>query len=51
VRLSLAVGLALLGLLSLVPVAGPFVWAVASLLGIGAALVAASRRDALRLAF
>jgi hypothetical protein len=48
---ALAVGLALLGLLSLVPVAGPFVWAVASLLGIGAALVAASRRDALRLAF
>ena len=48
---ALAVGLALLGLLSLVPVAGPLVWAVASLLGIGAALVAASRRDALRLAF
>lgn len=48
---ALAVGLALLGLLSLVPVAGPFVWAIASLLGIGAALVAASRRDVLRLAF
>ena len=48
---ALALGLALLGLLSLVPVAGPFVWAVASLLGIGAALVAVSRRDALRPVF
>ena len=48
---ALALGLALLGLLSLVPVAGPLVWAVASLLGIGAALVAAARRAALRPAF
>lgn len=42
---ALAVGLSLLGLLSLVPVAGPLVWAVASLLGIGTALVSAVRRD------
>jgi len=48
---ALAVGLALLGLLSLVPVAGPLLWAVVSLLGIGTALVAASRWDALRPAF
>ena len=48
---ALALGLALLGLLSLVPVAGPVVWAVASLLGIGAALVAAARRASLRPAF
>lgn len=48
---ALSVGLALLGLVSLVPVAGPLVWAVASLLGIGAALVAAARREALRAAF
>lgn len=48
---ALSVGLALLGLLSLVPVAGPLVWAVASLLGVGAALVAAARREALRAAF
>ena len=48
---ALALGLAFLGLLSLVPVAGPLVWAVASLLGIGAALVAAARRAALRPAF
>jgi hypothetical protein len=48
---ALAVGLSLLGLLSLVPVAGPLVWAVASLLGIGVALVAASEKDAVRLAF
>jgi hypothetical protein len=48
---ALALGLALLGLLSLVPVAGPLVWAVASLLGIGTALVAVSRRDAPRPAF
>jgi hypothetical protein len=45
---ALALGLAFLGLLSLVPVAGPLVWAVASLLGIGAALVVAARRAALR---
>lgn len=48
---ALALGLALLGFLSLVPVAGPLVWAVASLLGIGAALVVAARRAALRPAF
>ena len=48
---ALSVGLALLGLLSLVPVAGPLLWAVASLLGIGVALVAAARREALRAAF
>jgi len=48
---ALALGLALLGLVSLVPVAGPLVWAIASLLGIGAALVAASRGTALRPAF
>lgn len=48
---ALALGLAFLGLLSLVPLAGPLVWAVASLLGIGAALVAAARRAALRPAF
>jgi hypothetical protein len=48
---ALALGLALLGLLSLVPVAGPLVWAVTSLLGIGAALVAGARGVALRPAF
>jgi len=48
---ALALGLALLGILSLVPVAGPLVWAVASLLGIGAALVVAARRAALRPVF
>lgn len=48
---ALSLGLALLGLLSLVPVAGPLVWSVASLLGIGTALVAAARREALRPAF
>jgi hypothetical protein len=48
---ALALGLALLGLLSLVPVAGPLVWAIASLLGIGAALVVVARRAALRPAF
>ena len=48
---ALAVGLALLGLLSLVPMAGPLLWAVVSLLAIGAALLAASRRDALQPAF
>lgn len=48
---ALALGLALLGLVSLVPVAGPLVWAVASLLGIGAALVTASRRGAPQPAF
>ena len=48
---ALSVGLAILGLLSLVPVAGPLLWAVASLLGIGAALVAAARREPLHAAF
>ncbi|MFN7986387.1 MAG: hypothetical protein U0529_02880 [Thermoanaerobaculia bacterium] len=48
---ALAVGLALLGLLSLVPTAGPLLWAVVSLLAIGAALLAAARRDALQPAF
>ncbi|MBP7676717.1 MAG: hypothetical protein KBB14_10370 [Thermoanaerobaculia bacterium] len=38
---ALAVGLALLGSVSLVPVAGPLAWSVASLLGIGTALAAA----------
>ena len=48
---ALAFGLAVLGLLSLVPVAGPLVWSVASLLGIGATLLAASRKDALQPVF
>ena len=48
---ALSVGLALLGLLSLVPVAGPLVWAAVSLLAIGAALLAAARRDVLQPAF
>jgi hypothetical protein len=48
---ALAIGLALLGLLSLLPVAGPLVWAVASLLGIGAALVTVSQRGAPQPAF
>lgn len=48
---ALAVGLALLGLLSLVPMAGPLLWAAVSLLAIGAALLAAARRDALQPAF
>ncbi len=48
---ALAVGLALLGVASLIPVAGPLVWAVASLLGIGATLVVVSRRNELRPAF
>lgn len=48
---ALALGLAILGLLSLVPLAGPVVWAVASLLGIGTALVAAARRATLRTGF
>ncbi len=48
---ALALGLALLGLLSLLPVAGPLVWAVASLLGIGATLVTASRGRASQPAF
>lgn len=40
---ALAVGLALLGSVSLVPVVGPLAWSVASLLGIGTALAAAAR--------
>jgi hypothetical protein len=48
---ALALGLALLGLLSLVPVAGPLVWSVASLLGIGAAVVAVARRGSFAAAF
>lgn len=48
---ALSLGLALLGLLSLVPVAGPLVWSLVSFVGIGVALVAAARRDALRPAF
>ena len=48
---ALALGLALLGVLSLIPVAGPLVWAIASLLGIGAALVVGARRAALRPVF
>jgi hypothetical protein len=48
---ALALGLALLGVLSLVPVAGPLVWSVASLLGIGVALLAVSRKEALLPAF
>jgi hypothetical protein len=43
---ALALGLALLGLVSLVPFAGPLVWAIASLLGIGASLVTVSQRGA-----
>lgn len=38
---ALAAGLVILGLLSLVPLAGPFVWGLASLAGIGVALAAA----------
>ena len=41
---ALAVGLALLGGVSLVPVAGPLAWSVASLLAIGTALVAVAAR-------
>jgi hypothetical protein len=48
---ALALGLALLGLLSLVPVAGPLVWSVASLLGIGAAVVGVARRGSFAAAF
>lgn len=40
---ALAVGLALLGSVSLVPVVGPLAWSIASLLGIGTALAAAAR--------
>lgn len=48
---ALALGLALLGLVSLVPFAGPLVWAVASLLGIGATLVTIAQRGAHELVF
>lgn len=48
---ALSVGLALLGLVSLVPVAGPVAWSVASLLGIGTALVAVATGRAVRSAF
>lgn len=48
---ALSLGVALLGALSLVPVAGPLAWSVASLLGIGGALVAVARRDFVRPAF
>ncbi len=41
---ALAVGLALLGGASLIPVVGPLAWSVASLLGIGTALAAAAAR-------
>jgi len=40
---ALAVGLALLGGVSLVPVVGPLAWSIASFLGIGTALAAAVR--------
>ncbi|HMA29301.1 MAG TPA: hypothetical protein VKS23_05510 [Thermoanaerobaculia bacterium] len=42
---SLALGLLLLGLASLVPVAGPFAWGLASLAGIGVSLAAAASRE------
>lgn len=48
---ALAVGLVLLGFLSLVPVAGPLLWSAASLLGIGTTFVAAARRGELWPAF
>lgn len=48
---ALSVGLALLGGASLVPVAGPLAWSVASLLGIGTALAAAAAARPRRAAF
>ncbi len=42
---ALGIGLLLLGLASLVPVAGPLVWGLASLAGIGVSLGAAASRD------
>ncbi len=42
---ALAAGLLLLGLASLVPVAGPLVWSLASLAGIGVALAAVVSRE------
>jgi hypothetical protein len=44
---ALALGLGLLGLLSLLPVAGPLLWALVSLLAIGSALLAVTEREAL----
>jgi len=42
---ALAAGLLILGLLSLVPVAGPLFWGLASLAGIGVSLAAAASRQ------
>jgi hypothetical protein len=42
---ALAAGLLILGLLSFVPVAGPLVWGLASLAGIGISLAAAASRE------
>jgi hypothetical protein len=42
---ALAAGLLILGLLSLVPVAGPLFWGLASLAGIGVSLAAAASRE------
>ncbi|HSB63223.1 MAG TPA: polymer-forming cytoskeletal protein [Thermoanaerobaculia bacterium] len=42
---ALALGLLLLGLASLVPVAGPLLWGFASLVGIGVSLAAAASRE------
>jgi hypothetical protein len=42
---ALALGLVLLGVASLVPVAGPLVWGLASLAGIGVSLAAAASRE------
>ncbi len=42
---ALALGLLLLGLASLVPFAGPLVWGLASLAGIGVSLAAAASRE------
>jgi hypothetical protein len=42
---ALALGLLLLGFVSLVPIAGPLVWGLASLAGIGVSLAAAASRE------
>jgi hypothetical protein len=42
---ALAIGLMILGLLSLVPVAGPLLWGLASLAGIGISLAIAASRE------
>jgi carbonic anhydrase/acetyltransferase-like protein (isoleucine patch superfamily) len=42
---ALALGLLLLGLASLIPVAGPLAWGLASLAGIGVSLAAAASRE------